>query len=198
MFRLGQNQKVWSRSVGVCVQPFSGGGKANVIIREFWWLRRMLMLNTQHYFDIDISGLCKIVFSYQIQMNALVTSDRKTVDMAAYIVHEEALAAFVRLLSFHVFFPPLRLFLINKGLFYPTQGFPFNTSARGFKNIEAWSNYYWPLLWSIFLDSCHWQWVLFIFFIHLPLVDGQSIKPCKACIWPTYMPMRACFRLVLF
>ncbi len=162
------------------------------------WLRRTLMLNTQHYSDIDISGLCKIVFSYQIQINVLVTSDKKIVDIVTYILHEEALAAFVQLLSFHVFFSPLRLFLINKGLFSPTQGFPFNTSARGFKNIEAWSNYYRPLPWSIFLDSCHWQQVLFIFIIHLPLVDGQSFKPCKACNWPAYMPMRACFRLVRF
>lgn len=30
-----------------------------------------------------------------------------------------------------------QLFLINKGLFSPTQGFPFNTAAMGFKNIEA-------------------------------------------------------------
>lgn len=46
--------------------------------------------------------------------------------------------------------PPDTLFLINKPLFSPpTQGFPFNTAATGFKNIEAWSIYYWLLLWSI-------------------------------------------------
>ncbi len=136
---------IWARTrrfgrdrSGFACSPSQEEGKQMVLFGNLRRrLRRMLMLFTQHHSDTDISGLCKIIFSYQIKINALVTSVKKTVDIAAYILHEEALAAFVRLLSFHVFFSPLRLFLINKGLFYPTQGFPFNTSARGFKNIKA-------------------------------------------------------------
>lgn len=102
-------------------------------------------------------------------------------------------------------FSPHRLFLINKGLFSPTQGFPFNTSARGFKNIEAWSIYYWLLPWSVFPDSCHWEWVLFIPFIRplLTAIGGwpinhnlQDVQFASAHAARPHQPMRTGFALV--